>query len=296
MSYLSDTIIKLKGIASEHSEKLAFVDQPWVRVSEGKVLYTYYFKSDGELLVIEPNSDTHMGKWELLSNIDSILVQDEDRHYTMKRRFIDRAIMYFWKGEDQYLFVNENKVHEAKKTVIAFAEQYIKELIDQTELDQTELYEKTPTANTFDPLLLDNDVTSITPKRKASKKNSLLIDTVTLDDGQTFSFSPPLGTNHRCRGDVRYSVNEEWVCGRYFFDHASKKFFVEVIDSEVVKWFKMFRYEQPDGESILVGYCMFSFQIKIGSPVADLEGNPLNGVFLINGYQRRVEEGTLTGL
>ena len=27
MSYLSDTIIKLKGIASEHSEKLAFVDQ-----------------------------------------------------------------------------------------------------------------------------------------------------------------------------------------------------------------------------------------------------------------------------
>ena len=117
-----------------------------------------------------PNSDTRMGKWELLSNIDSILVQDEDRHYTMKRQFIDRAIMYFWKGEDQYLFVNENKVDEAKKTVIAFAEQYIKELIDQTELDQTELYEKTPTANTFDPLLLDNDVTS-RPVFKDSEKN-----------------------------------------------------------------------------------------------------------------------------
>ena len=193
MSYLSDTIIKLKGIASEHSEQLAFVDQPWVCVSGGKILYTYYFKSDGELLIIEPSSDTRMGKWELLSNIDSILVHEGDRHYTLKRQFIDRAIMYFWKGEDQYLFVNENKVDEAQKTVIAFAEEYIKKLIEQTEFEQTELYWKAITPSTYDSSPLEEDVnTRPTPLTDPHNKIS---NSVFNDSDTTFFSNPIFNTN-----------------------------------------------------------------------------------------------------
>jgi len=63
---------KLKGITSEHSDQLAFIDQPWVNIIDGKVRATYYFKHDEELLVIESTGITRKGTWELLPNIDSI--------------------------------------------------------------------------------------------------------------------------------------------------------------------------------------------------------------------------------
>jgi len=243
-------------------------------------------------LVIFNAGEVVEGTWEVFEELPSVMLDTLDKKGNYDIQMVDDGFVILGAAEKdnwQYAMVEVSQLPNSEISEKSVAEFILKKFQQMSNAE-----DGTTRDTKVEPDVHRPD--QITPKRKASKKNSLLIDTVTLDDGQTFSFSPPLGTNHRCRGDVRYSVNEEWVCGRYFFDHASKKFFVEVIDSEVVKWFKMFRYEQPDGESILVGYCMFSFQIKIGSPVADLKGNPLNGVFLINGYQRRVEEGTLTGL
>lgn len=126
MSYLTDFVGKLKSVASEHSEQLAFVDQPWVQIQENReATQTYYFKKDGELVVIERDGNTHVGKWEMLANVDAILIHYADFHLTLKRHFMDRAIMVFFKGEEPFLFINENKLDQANHTVQGYLDGYL---------------------------------------------------------------------------------------------------------------------------------------------------------------------------
>ena len=129
MSYLSDFASKLKSVAFEHSQQLAFTDQPWVQIQENnEPSQTYYFKKDGELIVIENDGNTHVGRWEMLTNIDAILIHYSDFHLTLKRHFMDRAIMCFFKGKEPFLFVNGNKLDEANNTVKGYLEGYLKSL------------------------------------------------------------------------------------------------------------------------------------------------------------------------
>lgn len=134
MSYLTDVIGILKNVLSEHSEQLAFENQPWYCYSEGHSGHTFYFKSDGKLLVIEPKGETRVGQWELLPNIDAILITYQEHHLTLQRQFSDRAIMCFIKGEEPYYFVNSRKLDEAAVTVArAFLEDYIKKMLEKEE-------------------------------------------------------------------------------------------------------------------------------------------------------------------
>ena len=131
MSYLTDVISSLKNAMSEHSEQMAFENQPWFCYSEGHSGHTFYFKSDGKLLVIEPSGVTHIGHWELLPNIDSILIKYQEHHLTLLRQFWDRAIMCFVKGDQPYYFVNSRKLDEASVTVArVFLEGYISKILE----------------------------------------------------------------------------------------------------------------------------------------------------------------------
>ena len=140
MSYLTDFVGKLKSVASEHSEQLAFVDQPWVQIQENReAAQTYYFKKGGELIVIERDGNTHVGRWEMLTNIDAILIHYADFHLTLKRHFMDRAIMVFFKGEEPFLFINENKLDQANHTVQGYLDGYLKRFELQPSHQPTDL-------------------------------------------------------------------------------------------------------------------------------------------------------------
>ena len=124
---------------SEHSEQMAFENQPWFCYSEGHSGHTFYFKSDGKLLVIEPSGVTHIGHWELLPNIDSILIKYQEHHLTLLRQFWDRAIMCFVKGDQPYYFVNSRKLDEASVTVArVFLEGYISKILEIEEAKKRE--------------------------------------------------------------------------------------------------------------------------------------------------------------
>ena len=118
---------------------MAFENQPWFCYSEGHSGHTFYFKSDGKLLVIEPSGVTHIGHWELLPNIDSILIKYQEHHLTLLRQFWDRAIMCFVKGDQPYYFVNSRKLDEASVTVArVFLEGYISKILEIEEAKKRE--------------------------------------------------------------------------------------------------------------------------------------------------------------
>ena len=139
MSFLTDFVGKLKSVASEHSEQLAFVDQPWLQIQENlEVHQTYYFKKGGDLLVIESDGNTKVGRWEMLANIDAVVIHYADIHLTLKRHFMDRAIMVFFKGEEPYLFINENKRDEASLTIQGYLDGYLKSREEEIDLEEEE--------------------------------------------------------------------------------------------------------------------------------------------------------------
>ena len=177
MSYFTDTIAKLKGITSEHSDQLAFIDHPWVNIIDGKVRATYYFKHDEELLVIESTGITRKGTWELLPNIDSILIQYGEKNQTLKRVFIDRAIMVFEFGDEKHLYVNSNKVEEANKSLISFYEDHIEKQLAQKVNNErlSELERQALDAKTFDPSLLVDEF-----RHKPKKPKYFLYTTIGL--------------------------------------------------------------------------------------------------------------------
>ncbi|MBT7446592.1 MAG: hypothetical protein HN797_02370, partial [Tateyamaria sp.] len=137
---------------------------------------------------------------------------------------------------------------------------------------------------------------------KASKKKQLLIADVVLNTEEKCSFHPPLGE----KDDWNSFVTSEVAilgpdCGKYFFDYDSSAYCVVIGMSatggkEVVGWFKMIHIDQPDGEGLLVGRCMYTDRVKRYSPVTDLKKNAVSGVFKIDGYPKRVKEGILISI
>ena len=135
MSYLSDVILRLNNLSAEHSQRIAFQNQPWICCSGAHEGQTFYFQGDGKLLIIKDGGETKIASWQHLKNMNAILITDEGIHLTLKRQFWDRAIMAFLGGDEPFYFVNSSKLEEASMTARAFLESHVKELLRDADPD-----------------------------------------------------------------------------------------------------------------------------------------------------------------
>ena len=130
---LKEIIERVKQYSMELADQQVFINQPWVLCNEEQQNNIYYFQDDNILLVIEPNGNTVVGKWKLLKNVDALMVTYKDHNWTLKRRFIDRCILIFTKGDEHFLFYNQDKEEEVEKKLIGF-ENYLEQLLRLKEL------------------------------------------------------------------------------------------------------------------------------------------------------------------
>jgi len=131
---LKEIIERVKQYSMELADQQVFINQPWVLCNEEQQNNIYYFQDDNTLLVIEPNGNTVVGKWKLLKNVDALMVTYKDHNWTLKRRFIDRCILIFTKGDDHFLFYNQNNEEEVGGKLIEF-EHYLERLLPPDPLE-----------------------------------------------------------------------------------------------------------------------------------------------------------------
>ena len=133
---LKEIIERAKKFSKELADQQVFINQPWVLCNEVQQNNIYYFQEDQTLLVIEPSGNTVVGTWKLLKNIDALMVTYENHNWTLNRRFIDECILIFTKGDEHFLFYNQNKEEEVGKKLIEF-ENYLERLIKKDDdMDQ----------------------------------------------------------------------------------------------------------------------------------------------------------------
>lgn len=282
------------------------MNRTWVMFSPDGNYSRVVFRSNNRMVTFRQD-DVIEGTWEIFEELPSVVMDSKGEKRNFDIYFVDNgfiilgvAELHNWK----YALVEVSQLPNSmisEDSVAQFLYKKFEQMSNNTEKTRVETTQKAHN-HAGESSEMKSKRSLPKPKMKASKKKQLLIADVVLNTEEKCSFHPPLGE----KDDWNSFVTSEVAilgpdCGKYFFDYDSSAYCVVIGMSatggkEVVGWFKMIHIDQPDGEGLLVGRCMYTDRVKRYSPVTDLKKNAVSGVFKIDGYLKRVKEGILISI
>ena len=102
----------IKSHSLSLNKMVILVNKPWVLVDHTGALQKLIFRKNGEL-ILSVNGKVHIGKWEYLPALESILLERVDDKVLLNEVFVDENALILKKdGTDQEFFplVNEQKI------------------------------------------------------------------------------------------------------------------------------------------------------------------------------------------
>lgn len=116
--YLSDLIPRLKKYSASLDQSSFLIDKPWVVAENDNSYEKLIFRSDGRVHMSSDGNVT-TGKWEYLSEAQSLLINYGDREILYRHQYLDKAVLALKKdGEiengDYYLLANEQVIPDLK--------------------------------------------------------------------------------------------------------------------------------------------------------------------------------------
>jgi len=114
--YLSEIIPRLRKFSMSLDQYSFLIDKPWVVVDNEESFEKLIFRKDGRIH-LSINGEVTTGKWEYLSEAQSLLIDYGDRKVLYRHQFMDEAVLALkrdgHKSKDSYyLLANELKIPE----------------------------------------------------------------------------------------------------------------------------------------------------------------------------------------